>query len=156
MSTEDIDDYDRKILEIIQVDAELPASTIAEVVNLSASAVQRRIKRLKDLGVIVATVAVVDGKKVGRPLVFLAAVEVERERKDLLNQLKKWLLGESYVQQAFYTTGASDLTVIITAKDVEEYDHITQMMVEMNPNIKRINTSVCLQIYKRGSIIPTD
>lgn len=156
MSVEDIDDYDRKILRIIQLDAERPASTIAGEVNLSASAVQRRIKRLKDLGVIVATVAVVDAKKVGRPLVFLAAIEIERERKDLLGQLKKWLLGASFVQQAFYTTGASDLTVIITAKDVEEYDHITQMMVEMNPNIKRINTSVCLQVYKRGSVIPTD
>ncbi|MER8652283.1 Lrp/AsnC family transcriptional regulator [Mesorhizobium sp. M1121] len=156
MSSEDIDHCDRKILEIIQVDAELPASTIAEEVNLSASAVQRRIKRLKDVGIIVATVAMVDGKKIGRPLVFLAAVEVERERKDLMSQLKKWLLGESYVQQAFYTTGASDLTVVITAKDVEEYDLITQRMVEMNPNIKRINTSVCLQVYKRGSVIPTD
>jgi len=52
-----LDDFDRKILAILQKDNMTPQRTIGEVVNLSAPAVQRRIKRMTEEGVIQANVA---------------------------------------------------------------------------------------------------
>lgn len=111
---------------------------------------------MREDGVIQAQVAVVDAKKVGLPLTFVLSVEIEKERKELLAQLKRWLSREEAVQQAFYVTGSADLFLIVLAKDVEAYDAITQRMVEDNPNIRRITTSVTLQTYKSGLYVPTE
>ena len=60
MPAADLDAFDRAILALLQRDNLMPQRLIAEQVNLSAPAVQRRIKRLQETGVIAANVAVLD------------------------------------------------------------------------------------------------
>lgn len=155
-TTRKLDAEDRQILEIIQRDCLTPAEQIAFDTNMSASSVQRRIRRMRDDGIIQRQVAVVDAKKLGYPLTFIAALEIERERKELLVQLKRWLERETAVQQALYVTGAADIFLIVIAPDVEAYDEITQRLLEDNTNVRRLTTSVALQTYKRGLFVPTD
>lgn len=151
-----LDRGDRRILSFLQRDCLVPAELIAEKTGMSASSVLRRIRKMREEGVIQGQVTVVDAKKVGVPLTFVTALEIERERKDLLSQLRKWLDREDSVQQAIYTTGSADVYLIILARDVESYDAITQRLVEENPNIRRLTTSVALQTYKRGIFVPTE
>ncbi|MGO6846785.1 Lrp/AsnC family transcriptional regulator, partial [Rhizobium ruizarguesonis] len=54
---EQLDRFDRDILDIVQRDCQLKAETIAERIGLSVSAVQRRLKRLREEGIIKAEVA---------------------------------------------------------------------------------------------------
>lgn len=145
---------DCKILDIIQRDASMTTEQIAEKIDISASSVQRRIRKMRDTGVIQRQVALVDAKKLGYPLTFVAALEIERERKELLIQLKRWLDREDTVQQVFYVTGAADIFLIIIASDVEDYDIVTQRLLEENPNVRRLTTSVVLQTYKRDLFVP--
>jgi DNA-binding Lrp family transcriptional regulator len=151
-----LDRGDRRILTILQRDCLTPAEQIAETTGMSASSVLRRIRKMREEGVIEGQVCVVNAKKVGVPLTFVAALEIERERKDLLSKLRKWLDREDSVQQAIYTTGSADVYLIILAKDVESYDEITQRLVEENPNIRRLTTSVALQTYKRGLFVTAE
>ena len=104
----ELDRFDRRILATLQVDARRPAELIGAQIGLSASAVQRRIARLREEGVIGAEVAVVDAKRTGRPLTLIVDVEVERERPELLASLKQWIALEPAVQEAWYVTGAGD------------------------------------------------
>ena len=69
-----LDRFDLAILDILQADNTTPQRAIAQAVNLSAPAVQRRIQRLKDSGVIRANVAVLDPVKVGKPLTIVLEV----------------------------------------------------------------------------------
>lgn len=150
-----LDNEDRKILGIIQRDCSTPSEQIASDTGMSASSVQRRIRKMREDGIIQGQVTLVDAKKLGYPLTFLAALEIERERKELLSQLRRWLDKEDAVQQAIYVTGAADIILIVIAQDVEAYDAITQRLLENNPNVRRITTSVALQTYKRGLYVPT-
>src|ERR1700750_1242016 len=100
MPTAPIDDVDRKILRVIQQDARRSSESIGTDIGLSASAVQRRIARLRDDGVITADVAIVDPKAVGRSLTMIVDIEVERERPELMAVLKRWIAAEPAVQEA--------------------------------------------------------
>src|ERR1700742_5259661 len=122
MPTAPIDDVDRKILRVIQQDARRSAESIGTDIGLSASAVQRRIARLRDGGVITAEVAVVDPKSVGRSLIMIVDVEVERERPELMAVLKRWIAAEAAIQEAWYVTGDGDFVLIVCMRDVEDYD----------------------------------
>jgi DNA-binding Lrp family transcriptional regulator len=150
-----IDAFDRAILQIVQLDASLTADALAERVGLSASAVQRRLKRLEADGVIVARIAVVDPAKVGRPTFFVVALEVERERPELLERLRQWLVATEQVQQVFYVTGSADFILVVTAPDVEAYDRLMGRLMAENPNVRRFTTNVALGIPKRTLLVST-
>jgi len=151
---EPIDSYDRKILGIIQLDCQIKAEAIGDLMGLSASAVQRRLKRLRDCGIITAEIALVDRKAVGNPMTFIAGMEIERENYDALSKFRVWLAKQEHIQQVYYVTGAVDLVAIITARDVEHYDELTANLMSENPQIKRIHTNVVLKDLKLGMFVP--
>lgn len=152
----DLDRIDHQILALVQQDARRPAESIGDEIGLSASAVQRRLVRLRETKVIEAEIAVVDAKALARPLTMIVDVELERERPELLVSFKRWIWAEPAVQQAWYVTGDGDYVLVVTARDVEAYDSLMQRLVADNPNVRRFRTRVSLGTLKRGLAVPTD
>jgi DNA-binding Lrp family transcriptional regulator len=149
-----LDAIDRKLLDLVQRDADMGAEALGERIGLSASAVLRRLKRMKADGTILANVALVDPAKVGRPTFFIVSLEVERERPELMSRLRQWLAGEDQVQQAFYVTGSADFILIVTARDVDSYDGLMTRLMADNPNVRRFTTNVALGVNKRTMFVP--
>jgi Lrp/AsnC family transcriptional regulator, leucine-responsive regulatory protein len=154
--TNELDKIDRRILTVLQKDARRPAELIGADVGLSASAVQRRIVRMREDGVILADIAVLDAKQVGRPLTMIVDVEVERERPELLASLKQWIAAEPHIQEAWYVTGAGDYVLIVVARDVDDFEALMQRLVADNGNVRRFQTRVALSTLKRGMLVPLD
>lgn len=149
-----LDRFDRQLLNLVQHDAGQTAERLAEQVALSPSAIQRRLRRLREAGVIVREAAVLDPRLVGKPTFFVVSLQVERERPELLAQLRRWLSAQDQVQQAFYVTGEADFVLVVTAPDTEDFDALMIRMVGDNPNIRRFTTNVALSLVKRGLGIP--
>ncbi|MGO4261577.1 Lrp/AsnC family transcriptional regulator [Lysobacter sp. TAB13] len=149
-----LDRFDRQLLNLVQEDAGQTAERLAEQVALSPSAIQRRLRRMREDGVIVRQAALLDPKQVGKPTFFIVSLQVERERPELLAQLRRWLSAQDQVQQVFYVTGEADFVLVMTAPDTENFDALMIRMVEDNPNIKRFTTNVALSLVKRGLTIP--
>lgn len=72
-----LDMIDRKILGVLVNDASLSYAKIGEAVALSAPAVHERVKRLRKSGVIKSTSALLDGAKIGKPLLVFIHVATE-------------------------------------------------------------------------------
>jgi Lrp/AsnC family leucine-responsive transcriptional regulator len=149
-----LDAFDRKLLQLVQHDAGLTAEALAERVGLSASAVQRRLRKLEADGSIVARIAVVDPAAVGNPATFIVALELEHERDDLLGALRHWLASVEQIQQAYYVTGAADFLLLVTAPDIAGYESLMARLMADNPNVRRYTTSVVLSAHKRGLYVP--
>lgn len=150
----ELDDFDRRLLDLVQEDSDRTAESLAEHVALSVSAIQRRLRRLREEGVIERHCAVVDPRQIGRPTFFVVGLEVERERPELLASLRRWIAEEPHVQQAFYVTGAFDFVLIVTAPDTESYDALMARMIQENANVRRFTTNVAMNLVKRGLAIP--
>ena len=151
---ENLDRFDRDILDIVQRNCQLTAEAIAEEVGLSTSAVQRRVKRLREDGIIKAEIAVIDRKASGTPMVFIVGMEIERDNYDALAKFRVWAEKQDHVQQVYYVTGAVDLIAIVTARDVEHYDDIAAVIMAENPQIRRMHTNVALRDVKLGLFVP--
>ncbi|GAB2811630.1 AsnC family transcriptional regulator [Dyella kyungheensis] len=156
MPENELDKIDRRILNLLQKDARRPAELIGADVGLSASAVQRRIVRMREEGIILAEVAVLDPKRVGRALTMIVDVEVERERPELVASLKQWIVTEPCIQEAWYVTGEGDYVLIVLARDVEDFEALMQRLVAENANVRRFQTRVALSTLKRGMSVPLD
>ena len=149
-----LDRFDRQLLNLVQEDAGRTSEDLAQRVALSPSAVQRRLRKLKEAGVIVRQTAMLEPRKVGRPTFFIVSLEIERDRPELLTQLRAWLAGEAHVQQAFYVTGEADFILVVTAPDTETYDALMARLATENPNVRKFTTNVALGLVKRGLTIP--
>lgn len=152
----DLDSFDRKILDLVQRNCQLKAEIIGEMVGLSASAVQRRVKRMKSEGIIVSETAVVNAKTFSKAITFVAGVELERDNYDAIPRLQKWASTRDEIQQIYYVTGDVDLILVIIAEDTDAYDAIAARIMHNNPHIRRISTNVVLRTLKSSLFVPID
>ena len=155
-ATPALDRFDIAILDILQTDNTTPQRVIAQAVNLSAPAVQRRIQRLKDSGMIRANVAVLDPVKVGKPLTIVLEVHLENERPDRTAPLRARIAAEDAVQQCYSVTGEADYLLVVNVASMADYEALTQRLFEGDDNIKWFRTSVALSSLKTGLRVPLD
>ncbi len=149
-----LDTFDRKILTILQLANRTTSEQIADQVGLSAAAVQRRVKRLREQRTIQADVSVVNAKAVGRSLTLLVQVSLERERADLMDAFKKNMREWDEVQQCYYVTGAFDFLLVVTAIDMADYEGFTRKAFFDNSNVRSFQTHVVMDPVKVGLNIP--
>ncbi|MFM2483190.1 Lrp/AsnC family transcriptional regulator [Celerinatantimonas sp. YJH-8] len=149
----ELDRFDRQLLALLQQNCRFSSEQLAERVGLSASAVQRRTKRLREQGIIVAEVAMVDPNQLPH-LTFLVSIELERDNYPALEQFKQWIKHEAAVQQVFYVTGDVDLVAVVTATDTRDYDNFSERLMVANPCVRRMNSQLVLDIPKQGLYWP--
>ncbi|MCY1550696.1 DNA-binding transcriptional activator DecR [compost metagenome] len=154
MDTE-LDGFDRKILDLVQKDCQLTAEVIAEAVGLSASAVQRRLRRMRSEKTISAEVAVVNPQAVGHTMSFLAGLEI-KDNYEALPRIRQWAQAEPAVQQVYYVTGSFDIMMVIVARDVKAYDALAARLMADVPQVIRMTTHVVIDAMKVGLYVPLD
>lgn len=152
MSTLDL--LDRKILHEIQLDNQLTSAQLSERIGLSPTSTQRRLNRLRADKVIEADVAIVSSEALGRSLTMMIAVTLERERPDIIDYFKTSVRREPVVMSAYYVTGDTDFILIVSAKDMPEYEAFTRNFLYNNPDIKGFKTTVVMDRIKASFYIP--
>jgi DNA-binding Lrp family transcriptional regulator len=149
-----LDDFDRKILKILQKDNLTPQRTIGEAINLSAPAVQRRIKKMTEAGIIQANVAVVDPAALGHPITIFVEVEVISETAEQIQTAKREFAATPEIQQCFYVTGEVDFVLVIVVPNMAAYEALTRRLFFGNNNVKRFRTFVAMDRIKAGLEVP--
>lgn len=145
-----IDDFDRAILAILQKDNSTPLRVISGKVNLSAPAVQRRIKRLQEQGVIKANVSVLDPALIGQLITIIVEVELVSETAGLIDDIKQVFKKAPEVQQCYYVTGEADFVLVITVASMTEYEALTRRLFLSDTNVKKFKTLVAMDRVKVG------
>ncbi len=149
-----LDDFDLKILALIQLDNQMPQRIIADKIGLSPPAVARRLQHLRETGVIQQDISVIDETAVGRPLTIVVEVTTENERLDLLDTMKERFLGCPQVRQCYYVTGDMDFILIMNVRDMEEYTELTRALFFEGGNVKSFRTCVSMENVKTNGAIP--
>ncbi|WP_282348927.1 Lrp/AsnC family transcriptional regulator [Pseudomonas sp. PS01301] len=150
-----LDRFDLALLNAVQRDATISQQDLGSRVNLSSAAVNRRLKKMTNDGVIRATVAQVSPEMLGYTLTVIVEVEVENERLDLLDEMKRTFVACPQVQQCFYVAGECDFLLIMLVKDMEQYTRLTRDLFFENNNVKRFKTLISMSNVKTGMFVPT-
>lgn len=149
-----LDRFDRAILALLQRDNSTPQRVIAEAVNLSAPAVQRRIRRLQDSGVIRANVALLDPDSVGLPLTLVVEVRMVGDCRDRVGAFRRRVEAEDAVQQCYDVTGEADYVLIVSVASMRDYEALTERLFGGDDNVQRFRTQVVLKRIKVGMALP--
>jgi len=150
----DLDSFDQAILGILQQNNGTSQRVIGEAVNLSAPAVQRRIRRMEESGVIQANVAIVDPEKVGQSITLIVDVELVSERTGLIDAAKQSFAEAPEVQQCYFVTGEADFVLVMTVATMADYEALARRLFHSNENVKRFRTLVTMDRVKVGLQLP--
>jgi DNA-binding Lrp family transcriptional regulator len=148
-----LDAFDRAILRIAQRDNKTPQRSIAEQVNLSAAAVQRRIAAMEEAGVIGGNVAIVDPKAVQMTITAIVEVQLTDERLRTVDSAKALFHAAPEVQQCYYVTGGISFVLVIVSPDMTAYEATTRRLFAQNEAVASFRSLIALDRVKAGSEI---
>jgi Lrp/AsnC family leucine-responsive transcriptional regulator len=151
-----LDSFDLKLIKLLQIDAQRPVAEIAEAVGLSTPACYRRIRRLRETGVIEREVAIVRPRTLGWPLSMIVMVTLDREDARTIEEMMRLLEQEPEVLEAWNVTGDHDLAVRIVARDMEGYDDLALRLFSANERVRSFKTLVVIRQVKPLSPVPIE
>ena len=148
-----MDEIDAKILKFLSERADATATEISEVVNLSVPAINKRIRKLQNDGVIRQFTVLTNGKKVGKPIMafILIVVQSGAAAGTLLDYVKK----DPDILECFAVTGEYDYLIKVCAADVEALEEKLLRMKKQKGVIKS-HTMLSLMEHKLSpTVLPT-
>jgi DNA-binding Lrp family transcriptional regulator len=143
-----MDDKDIEILRLVQRDARLTAEALGFEIGLSPPAVQKRLKKLRETGVIESEIAVLSSAKLGRGMTVIVQVMLERESRMHLDAFKRKMRTAPAVQQCYYATGEADFILVVIVEDIAEYETFTQEYFFDESNVSKFTSSIVMDRVK--------
>ncbi|MGE9313444.1 Lrp/AsnC family transcriptional regulator [Niabella sp. CJ426] len=150
----EIDELDKQILRLLQVDASVTHRQIAQTLRRSITTIHDRISRLKQEGIIIRSVAVLDRKKIGKGLLTFSHVLLNQHTIEVLEQFEKAVKKFPEVLECFQMTGSFDFLLRISTRDMEEYHEFYRYKLAKLPNITTVNSYFALSETKSITAYP--
>lgn len=148
-----LDDTDRKILAILQVDATLSMDKIAERANLSRNACWRRIRQMETAGVIGKRVALIDPASVGLGLAVIVMIRVQNHDPTWLTQFRSVVRDMPEIIGAHRMSGDLDYMLRVRVADVAGYDRFYQRFIAKIP-VADVSASFVMEDLKDTTELP--
>ena len=148
------DEIDRKILDILQVDADKPVAEIAAEVGLSQTPCWRRIRRMEEDNLIKKKVVLVDRKCANVPMTVFMSVRAPRHAADWLEAFRSLIRNTPEIVEAYRLTGETDYLLRIVVTDIDHYDEVYNGMIS-KLEFSDMTSSISMEEMKFTTAIPT-
>jgi DNA-binding Lrp family transcriptional regulator len=152
--SETIDQFDRKILALLQADARLTNNDLSERVNLSPSQCSRRRQRLEEEGLIRFYRAVLDRDRLGFPLVNIISVTLATHNRDNARRFAELLARLPEVLEAHALTGEMDYFLKVVTPDLKSLAEFVNDVLLPHESVQHVKTSIVLQTLKETAALP--
>lgn len=150
-----LDDRDRRILALLQADAETPVAEIAEKVALSPSACSRRIARLRADGYVTGTMALLDRRKINLPTTIFLLVRTGRHAEDWLDRFHAAVSIIPEIVEVHRLTGNFDYILKLVLPDVEYYDTVYKQLLR-RIELYDMSAYISMETVKLSPALPTN
>lgn len=151
----EIDVVDIQLLTQLQRDASLSNQALAEVVHVSPPTCLRRVKRLRDAGLIERQIAVLNAEKLTATIGFglTAIVEITLDRQDAqaLEQFETRVAEASAVQQCYRVSPGPDFVLVVHAANMPAYHALTQLLFTSDANVRNVKAFFSIKRSKFGA-----
>lgn len=154
----EIDSIDIALLAQLQQDASLSNQALAERVHVSPPTCLRRVKRLRDAGLIARQVAVLNPERLaetlGHGLTAIVEITLERQDADALQSFEQHVALEAGVQQCYRVSPGPDFCLVVHARDMPDYLALSQRLFTAHANVRNVKTFFSIHRSKFGAELP--
>jgi DNA-binding Lrp family transcriptional regulator len=153
-----LDATDLLLLSQLQTDASLSNQALAELAHVSPPTCLRRVKRLKDVGLIEREIAVLStdtlASSIGHGLTAVVEITLDRQDQSALEAFEKRVTDEDAVQQCYRVSPGPDFCLVVHAADMPDYLALTQRLFTADANVRNVKSYFSIKRSKFGASIP--
>ncbi len=135
-----LDELDKRILQVLQLDASLSNQELAERVHASPPTCLRRVNRLRKEGVIAKQVAILAPEKLGLGLTAIVEITLDHQASEHQIAFENMMATESAVQQCYRVSPGPDFVVIIQVADMAAYHALAHRLFASQSNIRNVRS----------------
>jgi DNA-binding Lrp family transcriptional regulator len=154
MDSAHLDEFDRKILALLQVDARLTNNDLSARVHLSPSQCSRRRQRLEDEGLILGYRAALDREKLGFLLVSMVSVTLATHNRDNARRFADLVSRLPEVQEAHALTGEMDYVLKVVTPDLKMLSEFVNGVLLPHDSVQHVKTAIVLDTLKEAGPLP--
>jgi len=140
LTAADLDDIDRRLLELLQSDATRTNQALAEAAGVSPATALRRVRHLTESGVIERQVALLAPRLSDEGLTGIAEVSLDRQGAELLQAFEARALAEGSVQQCYRVSPGPDFVLVAWVPDMNAWGALVQRLFTQDANVRNVKT----------------
>ena len=135
-----LDDLDRRILNLLQVDASQTNNELAASVHASPPTCLRRVKRLVDAGVIERQVVIVAPDKVGAGLTAIVEITLDHQAEERMGEFEALVANEAAVLQCYRVSPGPDFILMVQVADMPAYHALAHRLFASHANVRNVRS----------------
>ncbi|MGH1427640.1 MAG: Lrp/AsnC family transcriptional regulator [Arenicella sp.] len=145
---------DGKILSLLQSDASLTSTEVAERINMSQSPCWRRINRLEEKGAIKRKVSILDREVLGMELVTFTTINLSKFGRQNMEEVEREIALFDEVLECYTMTGEWDYMLKIVVKDIRHYEQFVRKKLANLPMIGELHSHIAVTEIKNTTELP--
>ena len=145
----DLDDIDRRLLRALARDATQSAGALGRRFGLSQPATWRRIRRLKDAGVIAGQRLRLDAEALGFGVTVFLGVKLARKGQASLADFERAVTAIPEVQSVEHVLGLYDFRLRVVARDLPDFERVLRRRIMTLPGAGEVEANVLLSEERR-------
>lgn len=153
-----LDSMDMEILGCLQKDASLSNQDLAMKVHTSAPTCLRRIKRLRDAGLIERQIAILNpqamAQTIGHGLTAIVEVTLDRQGAEELERFEARVIQDEAVQQCYRVSPGPDFVLVVHTAHMPSYQALAQRLFTSDANVRNVKTFFSVKRGKFGAELP--
>lgn len=149
-----LDEFDRKLLRLLQQDGRLTNNELAQKINLSASQCSRRRMRLEGEGYIKGYRAELDREKLGIGIVNLITVTLATHNRDNAQRFARLIASLPEVLEAYSLTGEMDYIIKVVTPDLRSLSAFVSDVLLPHESVQHVKTAIVLDTLKESGALP--
>lgn len=150
----ELDSLDERILALLQDDASLTNTELAVRVHASAPTCLRRVKRLREIGVIEKQVAILAPGTFGAHLTAIVEITLDRQAEELQTQFEAHVAVEPAVLQCYRVSPGPDFVLLVQVRDMEAYHELARRLFASHANVRNVRSFFSIHRAKFETRLP--
>ena len=152
MESIDLDDTDLRLLDALQTDAAISNQALAALVHVSPPTCLRRVKRLRDAGLIERQIAILSADRLapllGHGLTAIVEVSLDHQAAGHLEAFERRVVSDDAVQQCYRVSPGPDFVLIVHCTDMPGYQALAQRLFTEDANVRNVKAYFSLKRVK--------
>lgn len=148
-----LDQIDNRILKVLQRDASLSQRELADQVGLSQNACWRRIKLMKEAGIILGQSVRLDPERLGLSLTVFVMLKTRQHSDTWLTDFRRRVLAVAQVVDFFRIAGEYDYMLKVVAEDMNDFDRVYQRLIKED-GLESVTSMITMEAIANNRALP--
>jgi Lrp/AsnC family transcriptional regulator, leucine-responsive regulatory protein len=153
-----LDETDLRLLDQMQQDASLNNQALAQRLHISPPTCFRRVKRLREAGLIEREIAILSVDKLatvaGHGLCAIVEITLDRQDQDALDAFEQRVVKDDAVQQCYRVSPGPDFCLVVHSAHMPDYLAMAQRLFTTDANVRNVKAFFSIKRSKFGARVP--